>query len=181
MIKLGRKKVKAPASVLRGARLYMRLLMVGGVMMWLGLSNAWADLPVACGGHCGAAGGGKQWVSYGATLSYTPDGKTMNIDQSQDKTILNWETFNIGQDNTVNFRQPSSSSVALNKVWDPNNNPSRILGHLNANGEVYLINRNGIVFGQGSQVQVHSLVASTLDVDDDVFKQGILTLTANDQ
>jgi filamentous hemagglutinin family protein len=97
----------------------------------------------------------------------------MQIDQHSDKVQLNWQTFNIGRENTVRFNQPSSTSAALNRVYDPNANPSRILGNLIANGQVYLINRNGIVFGEGAKVDVNSLVASTLDVDPDLFELGL--------
>ncbi len=71
--------------------------------------------------------------------------------------------------------QPGSTSVALNRVWDPKLNPSRILGTLQANGQVYLINRNGILFGQGARIDVSSLVASTLDISDATFNLGLLS------
>lgn len=58
-------------------------------------------------------------------------------------------------------------------MWDPGGNPSLILGRLSANGQIYLINRNGIIFGEGAQVDVHSLVASSLDAADDVLEDGV--------
>jgi filamentous hemagglutinin family protein len=68
-----------------------------------------------------------------------------------------WNTFNIGVNATVNFAQPSASSVALNRVTS--GDPSQIMGQLNANGQVYLINPSGILFGAGSSVNVGGLVA----------------------
>lgn len=89
---------------------------------------------------------------------------TVDITQTQAKAILNWQTFNVGANTTVNFKQNASDWIALNRVLDPSAAPSRILGQVNAPGAVYLINRNGIIFGAGSQVNVHTLVASSLDV-----------------
>lgn len=110
------------------------------------------------------------WVSAGAaTQSIT--GATMNINQQTQNATLNWEKFNIGRQNTVNFQQPSSSSVALNKVRSAD--PSQILGALNANGEVYIINQNGIVFGEGAQVNVRGLVSSTLNLTPSAETLGI--------
>lgn len=87
----------------------------------------------------------------------------VDIQQTQKKAILYWDSFNVGADTTVNFRQSASDWIALNRV-DSSASPSRILGQINALGGVYLINRNGIVFGAGSQVNVHTLIASSLDV-----------------
>ncbi len=89
---------------------------------------------------------------------------TTTITQSSQNLSLNWQSFNIAKQETVNFVQPSASAIAVNRIVDTNG--SQILGHLNANGQVYLINPNGILFGQGAQVNVGSLVASTLDLND---------------
>ena len=93
------------------------------------------------------------------------NGKTTTIEQSSNRLSINWQSFGIAADETVQFRQPSASAIALNRVIG--NDPSRIYGQLNANGRVYLINPNGILFGSGAQVNVGGLVASTLDVVDD--------------
>jgi filamentous hemagglutinin family protein len=89
---------------------------------------------------------------------------TVDITQSQSKAILNWNTFNVGASTTLNFHQSGSDWIALNRVLDPTLAPSQILGHVNAPGAIYVINRNGIIFGAGSQINTHGLVASTLDV-----------------
>ncbi|WP_044412883.1 two-partner secretion domain-containing protein, partial [Thiomicrospira microaerophila] len=91
----------------------------------------------------------------------------MTIHQTSDKLITNWNSFNIGKDATVNFQQPNSNSAALNRVMD--NNPSQIHGRLNANGNVYLVNPSGILFGKTAQVDVGGLIASTLEISDQDF------------
>ncbi|QQO32131.1 filamentous hemagglutinin family protein [Bradyrhizobium diazoefficiens] len=106
-----------------------------------------------------------KWL--GANLpKQTTSGSKVSVDiqQTQKKSILYWDTFNVGANTTVNFRQSASDWIALNRVQDPSASPSRILGQINAMGGVYLINRNGIIFGVGSQVNVHTLIASSLDV-----------------
>lgn len=105
-----------------------------------------------------------KWL--GANLpKQTTSGSKVSVDiqQTQKKSILYWDSFNVGTNTTVNFRQSASDWIALNRV-DPSASPSRILGQINAMGGVYLINRNGIIFGAGSQVNVHTLIASSLDV-----------------
>jgi len=106
------------------------------------------------------------WLSHGnATLSTT--GNNMTIDQSSAKAILNWKSFNIGKDAKVQFNQPSVNATALNLIND--SSASQIFGQLGANGNIYLVNNNGILFGDGAQVNVHGLVASTLNIDTNLF------------
>lgn len=92
------------------------------------------------------------------------------VTQSSQNAVINWQSFNIGQTETVQFLQPNSSSVTLNRVigYDP----SSILGSLNANGKVFLVNPNGILFGKSAQVNVGGLVASTLNISDSDFIAG---------
>jgi filamentous hemagglutinin family protein len=105
---------------------------------------------------------GGQIVSGSARI--TQSGNTTDIRQSSPDVSIDWLSFNVGAQETVNFIQPSASAIAVNRIAGTNG--SAILGHLDANGQVYLINPNGVVFGQGSQVNVGGLVASTLDVSD---------------
>ncbi len=100
--------------------------------------------------------------------SLVGDTTTLRIDQKTNRLILNWKDFDIGTKSEVKFVQPSTTSLALNQI-NNSASPSQILGKLSANGGVYLINPNGIVFGKDSQVNVGSLVASSLNVDDDLF------------
>ena len=109
-----------------------------------------------------AAPAGGQVVSGAGNIAQS--GSTTTITQSSQNLSLNWQSFNIAKQETVNFVQPSASAIAVNRIFDTNG--SQILGQLNANGQVYLINPNGILFGQGAQVNVGALVASTLNLND---------------
>ncbi|MDD1136746.1 filamentous hemagglutinin family protein [Pseudomonas sp. TNT2022 ID233] len=98
------------------------------------------------------------------------DGKTtVTIEQTADKAILNWETFNVGRNTTVDFAQQSNWAV-LNRVNDPNARASQIQGQIKGNGTVMLINRNGIVFSGSSQVNVRNLVAAAANITDIQFR-----------
>lgn len=99
-----------------------------------------------------------------------PSDHTLTIDQGSNKAIIDWQSFSIGEGNTVNFDQNSSSAVALNRVIG--NDPSAIYGNLNATGKVFLINQNGVLFAEGASVNVGGLVASTLDIDNQDFVDG---------
>lgn len=103
-----------------------------------------------------------------ATITGGPGSTT--ITQSSQNVVINWQSFSIGVGESVQFVQPNSSSVALNRVIGPD--PSSILGSLSANGKVFLLNANGILFGQGAQVNVGGLVASTLGLSDSDFMAG---------
>ncbi|MDN4630551.1 filamentous hemagglutinin N-terminal domain-containing protein [Sphingomonas sp. PsM26] len=94
----------------------------------------------------------------------------VTVTQSSNAAAINWQSFDIAAGNTVTFVQPNSNAVALNRVTGPD--ASQILGNLNANGKVFLINPNGVLFGVGSQVNVAGLVASTLNVSDADFMAG---------
>lgn len=96
--------------------------------------------------------------------SVAQSGANTTITQSSQNLSLTWKSFNVGAQESVNFVQPSASAIAVNRILDTNG--SQILGQLNANGQVYLINPNGILFGAGAQVNVGGLVASTLDIKD---------------
>nr|OZC19779.1 heme/hemopexin-binding protein precursor [Sporomusa silvacetica DSM 10669] len=97
-------------------------------------------------------------------------GSTMTINQTTNNAIINWQNFSIGKGEKVKFVQPGSSSVALNRVIG--NDASSIYGSLNANGKVFLINPNGILFSRSAQVNVGGLVASTLNITDSDFLSG---------
>jgi trimeric autotransporter adhesin len=92
-------------------------------------------------------------------------GSTTTIQQNSQNLSLNWQSFNVGAQETVRFVQPNANSLAVNRIFSASG--SEILGHLNANGQVWLINPNGVLFGQQAQVNVGGLVASTLDLVDD--------------
>jgi filamentous hemagglutinin family protein len=101
----------------------------------------------------------------------------VNVVQTAQNAVLTWQTMNVGKQTTLNFNQSAGTQangannwIVLNRIVDPSGAPSQILGNVTAQGTVLVINRNGILFGAGSQVNVHSLIASSLDLlnsDDD--------------
>ncbi|MBN6149140.1 filamentous hemagglutinin N-terminal domain-containing protein [Xanthomonas sp. AmX2] len=101
---------------------------------------------------------------------------TLTIDQSSSRMALTWSAFDIGSAATVTFNQPSSSAAVLNLVQG--GEPTQIFGNLNANGQVFLINREGVIFGSTAQINVGGLVASTLGISASDFMSGNDTLDA---
>ena len=135
-------------------------------------------LPTPCaGGACGVHSGNLPFVQSGAAGA-TISGKNLTVNQTSAAAILNWKDFDIAAGNSVNFVQPSSTASTLNRIWS--GQPSTIAGQLTANGQVYLINQNGIVFANGAQVNVGGLTASTLDIPDAVYKNGLLSGNTTD-
>jgi filamentous hemagglutinin family protein len=114
-------------------------------------------------------------VVEGVSTISTPDANTTVITQSTDKSIINWQSFSIGADEFVQFVQPDTHSVSLNQIIG--GNPSSILGSLSANGQVYLVNPNGIYFGQGVQVDVSGITASVLGINNNDFMNGEYVFT----
>ena len=128
-----------------------------------------AELPVPCvAGVCGSNVPG--FVTAGSAGA-TATGNTLTVTQGTNSATLNWSTFNISADGVVNFVQPSSSATALNRIHQ--NDPSRIFGALNANGRVYLLNRNGVVFADGAKVNVGGLLATSLDITPQALENGL--------
>jgi filamentous hemagglutinin family protein len=124
-------------------------------------------LPQPCAaGTCGPAGP-SVFVSAGRVNSVRSGDSLLTIEQLSDRAILNWESFDIGPGARVDFKQPSATSVALNRIFQ--SSASQIAGALTANGQVYLINRNGIVFSGTASVDVGSMLASSLDIDEQIF------------
>jgi fibronectin-binding autotransporter adhesin len=105
------------------------------------------------------------------TATISQSGNRLNVNQASDRAILNWSTFNIGANAAVNFAQPHAGSVALNRVLT-SAGASDIQGRLTANGQIFLVNPSGVLFGKGAQVDVGGLVASTLDISDTDFLVG---------
>ncbi|ARP95374.1 filamentous haemagglutinin family protein [Bordetella genomosp. 13] len=121
------------------------------------------------------------WLNAQAPTQRQSGGRTeVTIRQTDRKAILNWKTFNVSRDTTVRFDQSGGNDAktgntwsVLNRIDDPSGKPSRIAGQIQAEGAVYLVNRNGVVFHGGSQVNVRTLIASSLKLTDDQFMRGI--------
>ena len=109
----------------------------------------------------------------------TQAGNTVTIRQNESQAMLEWKSFNVGRDTTLNFDQSAggvdaSKWVAFNRVTGASSSPSKILGRINADGQVYVLNQNGIIFGAGSQVNARALVASTLPINENLIQRGLL-------
>ncbi|KVO45074.1 GLUG motif-containing protein [Burkholderia ubonensis] len=135
-------------------------LVAAGAVSLLGLAALPAHaLPT---GHAVVAGQ--------ADIATSVDGRTMSINQHSDKLITNWQDFGVAGGERVSFHQPGSTSIALNRVIGTHG--SQIDGRIDANGKVFLVNPNGVMFGAGSQVNVGSLVAATQNLSDADFLAG---------
>jgi len=113
----------------------------------------------------------------GGSGQISSSGNQMTVNQNTDRMIAEWSTFNIGQNAAVQFIQPGASSVALNRILDVA--PSQIFGKLSANGQVFLLNSAGIIFGPSAQVNVGALVASSLNITNEDFMAGRYSFGAN--
>ncbi|MBB4425814.1 filamentous hemagglutinin family protein [Bradyrhizobium sp. CIR48] len=104
----------------------------------------------------------------------------VEVMQNQQKAILTWNKFNVGRETDLYFNQSAGGGgaanwIALNRVLDPSLVPSQILGTIRSEGQVYIINKNGIIFGGSSQVDVGTLVATSLALSNAQFLAGINT------
>ncbi|QIK38534.1 filamentous hemagglutinin N-terminal domain-containing protein [Caldichromatium japonicum] len=113
------------------------------------------------------------------TGTISQSGNTLTITQTTGKMAADWQSFSIGQEYAVNFVQPSASSIALNRVLG--SEPSVIQGALSANGQVFLINPNGVLFTPSAQVDVGGLVASTQNLSNADFLAGRLRFSGASQ
>ena len=125
-------------------------------------------------------GANANWTGASAPVR---SGDTITITQNAQQAVLHWETFNVGKDTTVHFDQTAGGSdtskwIAFNKIFDPSGNPTQILGQIKAEGQIYILNQNGIIFGAGSQVNTRTLVASSIPINDNLIERGLLNQEA---
>ena len=107
-----------------------------------------------------------------ATITQSgPASATTTVKQDSQKAVINWHSFNVGAGESVQFVQPNAGAIALNRVTGGQGR-SQIDGKLTANGQVFLLNPNGVLFGKGAQVNVGGLVASTFKLSDQDFWDG---------
>jgi filamentous hemagglutinin len=144
----------------------------GSVALLLAGSLSWMSSPLlAMDGNTLPTGG---QIVYGAGV-ITSGQNVMDVTTATRNAIIRWDTFNLGPKATLNFKMPDNTSSVLNRVVG--GGASYINGILNSNGHVYIVNQNGIYFGAGSQVNVGSLTATTLDGNniETIYKNGILS------
>ena len=120
-------------------------------------------IPVA---HAGPVGG----EVVGGSGSITQSGLTTTITQASQNLAANWQSFDVNRNERVQFIQPNSTSIALNRILS--NNGSTIAGQIDANGKVILVNPNGIFFTPTASLNVGSLIASGLDITPNDFMNG---------
>lgn len=108
-------------------------------------------------------------VVVSGTASFAASGSALTVTNSAN-AIINWQGFSIGSGEVTRFVQPSAASAVLNRVTGQD--PSQILGQLQSNGKVFLINPNGILFGKDARIDVAGLIASTLNLADEDFLAG---------
>ena len=123
-----------------------------------------ASVPADAGPNGGTVVGGTATIQGQGTSSVT-------INQSSQNTIINWATFNIGKSETTTFNQPNSSSIALNRVIG-GQGPSFLDGTLTANGRVFIVNGDGILFGRNAVINTAGFLATTNNIHDTDFMAG---------
>jgi filamentous hemagglutinin family protein len=116
-------------------------------------------------------------VATGSASIAAPSSNKTQVNQSSEDVVINWSSFNVGAGQTTQFVQPNAQAIAVNRIGG--NTPSQILGTLDANGRIVLINGNGMLFGKGSQVNVGSLVATSTGGSDANLLAGKFTRTGN--
>lgn len=136
-------------------------------------SPGWGTL-LALPGAVLAGPAGEQLAAGSATVA-RPDALTTQINQSSARAVLNWQSFSVGEQESVRFAQPNSAAVTLNRVVG--GHESEILGRLDANGRVFLVNPQGVYFGPGARVDTAGLAASVLDIRDQDFMAGRYVFT----
>ncbi|WP_424192674.1 beta strand repeat-containing protein [Ampullimonas aquatilis] len=112
-------------------------------------------------------------ISGSATITVGGAGNHVQTITNSPNTIIQWGSFSIGASETTHFQQQSAQSSVLNRV-NAGASASQILGHLTSNGQVFLVNPNGVVIGNGAIIDTAVFYASTLKLNDDDFKNGLL-------
>ena len=111
------------------------------------------------------------------TATISQDGLVTNINQATQKASINWNSFSIASNETVNFNQPNVNSITLNRVIG--NERSVIDGALNANGQVWLLNSNGVLFSKTAKINTAGILATTKNISDEDFQAGNYEFSGN--
>ncbi len=145
---------------------------------WLRITTALTStlgFVIALGSSASANPVDGQVAAGDATIS-APDTKTVQVDQASQNAVINWQSFDIASDETTRFVQPSAASWTLNRVTG-STSPTSILGTLTANGNLAIVNPDGILFGQNARIDVGGLIATTNDIRDTDFMSGNFAFT----
>ena len=167
MYKHGIGKKRGPAR-LRKAITY-GTLMIGVSAVPYSHAHALDDSALPSGG---------QVTNGSASFDYSAPNE-LHINQSSDRVTINWNSFNIGKNALTQFHQSGANAIAVNKVTG-SFEPTQILGTLKANGQIVILDQNGVIFGDGSRVDVGGIIASTGTIDDTAFMTGAGVLEITD-
>ena len=118
-------------------------------------------------------------VAAGSVTIASPSAGQMNITQSSPSAVVNWQNFSVGQGGRVDISQPTAGSALLNRVTS--NATSVIAGQVTANGQVYLVNPNGIAITSSGTVTAAGFVGSSLDIANEAFMAGNRTFRGSGQ
>jgi filamentous hemagglutinin family protein len=143
---------------------------IAGLCRYRALLLSSAALASAGVGLAMAGPNGGTVVGGGATIQGQGSG-SVTINQSSQNAIINWNTFNISKGETTTFNQPNSASTALNRVIG-GQGPSFLDGTLTANGRVFIVNGDGILFGANSRINTAGFLATTSDIRNQDFMAG---------
>jgi filamentous hemagglutinin family protein len=144
-----------------------RPCVVKAVAAWLAMAaqSAAAEAPPPAVPQAGSVAAG--------SASIATSGNSVTVTQHTPRAIVNWRSFDVAAGGTVRFEQPGAASAILNRVTGGTG--STIAGSLVANGQVFLVNPNGITISPTGTIRAHGFVASTLDIADDDFLSGKLS------
>lgn len=184
---------RSPGDRGRAGRGHLRLLVLLPLAAWASLGWAANAPPTSTTidtglGNASQAGGtplppiAANQLPTGGTVSagsgsIARNGAAMTVTQQTQNLAINWQSFDIGEHASVTFLQPNATAIALNRVLGANG--SQILGQLKGNGQVWVLNPNGVLFGRSAQVDVGGLVASTLGLSDADFMAGKRSFTGS--
>lgn len=156
-----------PVAALKPLTFYVRFILAGMTLAGVQQQTPAGELPVP-----------KAAFVTAGRADYAVAANALKIKQQTDRATLNWQSFNVGRENTVHFEQPSAAAIALNRIEQAD--PSRILGQIKANGQVYLLNPNGFLFGKEARIDTNTLVVSTLNLSDETFNRGVTKVVDQD-
>jgi len=169
----GTRRVKAAAAPLA----FVSQPLSAGPVSLLALAVGLGLVTVAAAPAAGQALPTGGQVAAGLVTIGQPAGGQMTVRQASDRSVVNWQTFNVGAGGRVDFQQPSASSATLNRV--SGNTGSVIAGQISANGQVFLVNPNGIQITPSGAVRTGAFVASTLDIKNSDFLAGRTVFEGN--